>query len=244
NEDETLWPSSDRLDDYPTQARRVSQQVLPIRIASEVPKYTVIDAHLKIFKLTLPRHYLPLLGFILQGCIGHAEKSSCGWMTYLYSLTKQDIALRDVQGLYEASKPIIFFIKSAIERLYGVDTVRIDRNQPHVLKYEDDHRAPSWAPCPQRRQHHERLTVLDDHVRAHRAVDVNKVAVIIDYVVRVESVVKSSLRLRFRNNTATKRCPLLAPTRSRCWVESMFRCLRVSMFLKEKPKSLESFVED
>lgn len=80
NEDETLWPSSDRLDDYPTQARRVSQQVLPIRIASEVPKYTVIDAHLKIFKLTLPRHYLPLLGFILQGCIGHAEKSSCGWM--------------------------------------------------------------------------------------------------------------------------------------------------------------------
>ena len=80
-EAEATWPSSDRQDDYPIQDRRVGQRALPIQIASEVPKYTVIgDAHLKIFKLSLPRHYHSLLRFILQGCISHAEKSSCGWM--------------------------------------------------------------------------------------------------------------------------------------------------------------------
>lgn len=53
--------------------------------------------------------------------------------TYLYSLTKQDIALRDVPGMYEASRPVIHFVKRYIERVYEVDTIRIDRNQPHVL---------------------------------------------------------------------------------------------------------------
>ncbi|KAL7552935.1 hypothetical protein ACHAWF_016189 [Thalassiosira exigua] len=46
-----------------------------------------------------------------------------------------DIALRDVPGMYEASRPIIHYIKRYIERVYEVDSVRIDRNQPHVLKY-------------------------------------------------------------------------------------------------------------
>ena len=55
--------------------------------------------------------------------------------TYLYSLTKQDIALRDVPSMYEASRPIIHYIKHQMERIYEVKTVRIDRNQPHVLKY-------------------------------------------------------------------------------------------------------------
>jgi hypothetical protein len=55
--------------------------------------------------------------------------------TYLYSLTKQDIALRDIPKLYEASRPIISYIKQTIENVYEADSVRIDRNQPHVLKY-------------------------------------------------------------------------------------------------------------
>ena len=36
--------------------------------------------------------------------------------TYLYSLTKQDIALRDVPRLYEAARPITHHIKRTIER--------------------------------------------------------------------------------------------------------------------------------
>lgn len=37
--------------------------------------------------------------------------------------------------MYETSKPIIHYIKKFMERVYEVSTVRIDRNQPHVLKY-------------------------------------------------------------------------------------------------------------
>ncbi|KAL9190366.1 hypothetical protein ACHAXT_007577 [Thalassiosira profunda] len=37
--------------------------------------------------------------------------------------------------MYEASKPIIHYIKKCMEQAYKVSTVRIDRNQPHVLKY-------------------------------------------------------------------------------------------------------------
>ena len=43
--------------------------------------------------------------------------------------------------MYEASRPIIHHIKRTMEMMYKVHTVRIDRNQPHVLKYsaEDKH---------------------------------------------------------------------------------------------------------
>ena len=81
NEDEeNAWPSSDCKHDFPIQARRVVQRTPPAQISSEYPEYTVIDARLKIFKLTLPRHYWSLLEFIKQGCIDHAKESSCGWM--------------------------------------------------------------------------------------------------------------------------------------------------------------------
>ena len=55
--------------------------------------------------------------------------------TYLYSLTKQDIPLRDVPGMYEAARPIVHYIRHQIEAAYQIKTIRIDRNQPHVLKY-------------------------------------------------------------------------------------------------------------
>lgn len=68
--------------------------------------------------------------------------SNKGWETYLYSLTKQDIAIRDINGLYDVARPIVSFVKRTIERVYGAHAVRIDRNQPHVLKYsaESGHR--------------------------------------------------------------------------------------------------------
>lgn len=61
------------------------------------------------------------------------------YRTYLYSLTKQDVALIDVPGmLYEASRPIMHYIKHTIEMYAVKKTVRFDRNQPHVLKYSAD----------------------------------------------------------------------------------------------------------
>jgi hypothetical protein len=61
------------------------------------------------------------------------------YRTYLYSLTKQDVALIDVPGMYKASRPIMHYIKHTIE-MYAVvkKTVCFDRNQPHVLKYSAD----------------------------------------------------------------------------------------------------------
>jgi hypothetical protein len=49
------------------------------------------------------------------------------------------VALIDVPGMYEASRPIMHYIKHTIE-MYAVvkKTVRFDRNQPHVLKYSAD----------------------------------------------------------------------------------------------------------
>lgn len=53
----------------------------------------------------------------------------------LYSLTKCDIAVRDIPGLYEVARPIVSYVKRSIESAYQTRAVRIDRNQPHVLKY-------------------------------------------------------------------------------------------------------------
>ena len=79
----------------------------------------------------LHTHIVPLtFAFVATPTTNHEL-----FRTYLYSLTKQDIALRDIPGMYETSKPIIHYIKKFMERVYEVSTVRIDRNQPHVLKY-------------------------------------------------------------------------------------------------------------
>ncbi|KAL3808222.1 hypothetical protein ACHAXA_011290, partial [Cyclostephanos tholiformis] len=123
---------------FPTQSRRSSHD----EIASEpkaltlTPSYSVVGhPAFKIYRFRLPHLFLPLLDHIVEGCANHANSLPTGWMTHLYSLTKQDVALRDVPGMYEASRPIMHYIKRAIERMYEVETVRFDRNQPHVLKY-------------------------------------------------------------------------------------------------------------
>jgi hypothetical protein len=90
---------------------------------------------LKIYKLQLPPHLLHILDHVVTGCDEYAATLPGGWMTFLYSLTKQDIALRDVPGMHEAATPIITYIKNTIKRMYNVEAVRIDRNQPHVLRY-------------------------------------------------------------------------------------------------------------
>lgn len=109
---------------YPTQAQRVHHE--PVCVG---------HPQLKIFKFKLPPHLLHLLDHIVNGCDEYASSRPGGWMTYLYSLTKQDIAIRDVPGMYKAATPIISYVKSTIKRMYNVEQVKMDRNQPHVLRY-------------------------------------------------------------------------------------------------------------
>jgi hypothetical protein len=93
------------------------------------------DPALKIFRVRLPPHLLHLLDDIVLGCEAHAATLPKGWITELYSLTKQDMALRRIPHLYDACKPITVFIKRCMLVLLRVKAVKMDKNQPHVLKY-------------------------------------------------------------------------------------------------------------
>ena len=99
-----------------------------------------VDASNKIHRLRLPPYFLPMLDSIVYGCELHCQNKRNGWFTNLYSLTKQDLALYEIPHLYNMVKPINAYIKRAVESLYlrdsgGSNTIRLDKNQPHVLKY-------------------------------------------------------------------------------------------------------------
>lgn len=97
---------------------------------------TVGDPSFHIHRLRLPSHLLSILDYVVNECERYAQTLPKGWNTDLYSLTKQDIALRDIPHLYESVHPIVSYIKKATTMVYGVNCLRMDRNQPHVLKYE------------------------------------------------------------------------------------------------------------
>jgi hypothetical protein len=99
------------------------------------------DPKLQIYRIRLPTHFIAVLDGIVLGSDAFAATLPKGWMTELYSLTKQDIALRKIPHLYDAAKPITSYMKRCIMALFGVKSVKMDRNQPHVLKYskEDGH---------------------------------------------------------------------------------------------------------
>lgn len=102
---------------YPTQRRREYHEVATSIQEDTLPSFTTIGhPSLKIYKFRLPPHLLHLLDEIVDGCSEHADSLSTGWRTFLYSLTKQDIALRDIPGMYETSRPIVHHIKRTIER--------------------------------------------------------------------------------------------------------------------------------
>jgi hypothetical protein len=56
------------------------------------------------------------------------------WKSDLYSLTKQDLPVRDIPGSQHMVEPISQVICEQIRRLYG-RSVRMHKNQPHLLKY-------------------------------------------------------------------------------------------------------------
>ena len=96
--------------------------------------------YLQVYRLSLPSQTLPLLDSLRRKCEEHASCQPCGWKTNLYSLTKQDLAVNDVPAAREAALPITKLVLSAVHRLLG-RPIRLDRNQPHVLKYDSSHKS-------------------------------------------------------------------------------------------------------
>ncbi len=130
NVDTTSYPHNNNVKKYTTQYPTQAQ-----RVRYHEPVCVIGHPSLKIYKFQLPPHLLHLLDHIVNGCDDYASTLPGGWMTYLYSLTKQDIAVRDVPGMYKAATPIISYVRSTIKRMYNAEVVKIDRNQPHVLRY-------------------------------------------------------------------------------------------------------------
>lgn len=115
--------------------------VQPPSFPLPTPLYPIHIGHpqMQIYKLRLPNHLIDGLSHIIDRSEQYVESLPKGWKTELYSLTKCDVACRDVPGLHEYVKPISKYICRAMKVLYGpCRDVKIDKNQPHVLKYTAD----------------------------------------------------------------------------------------------------------
>ena len=124
----------------PPAIRRISSSPIPLR-------YECIgDPALKIFRLSLPRELVRRLDGIIALSEQFAQGLAGGWKTELYSLTKQDLPLRDIPGMALLICPIFDYIIQAIQVLYGCRRVIVDKNQPHILKYSLDtqHTGGEW----------------------------------------------------------------------------------------------------
>lgn len=93
-----------------------------------------------IHRLRLPNQFLPILDQIVAGCELYAKGLPKGWSTDLYSLTKQDIALTKIPHVYEIARPVMSYVKRVAAQIYRTRSLKVDRNQPHVLKYSGKHK--------------------------------------------------------------------------------------------------------
>jgi hypothetical protein len=123
---------------FPVQARYYNTDPQKISLSRSLINfnYHEVIGHpsLNIHRLRLPLEYHSLLEQIVFGCEKYAQTQETGWFTNLYSLTKQDIALREIPYLYKASRPIVSYVKKVTSLLVSSE-LKTDKNQPHVLKY-------------------------------------------------------------------------------------------------------------
>jgi hypothetical protein len=120
---------------YPVQYRRG-----PVAHNNNTGSLSMVgNPNLGIYRIRLPLHLLHLLDQVVLGCEAHASTLATGWRTALYSLTKQDIALRQVPATYQTAQPIVAYIQKCMMKLWRVSSVSMDRNQPHILKYDESH---------------------------------------------------------------------------------------------------------
>jgi hypothetical protein len=89
---------------------------------------------LGIFTGCLPTHLTDSLAELIDLAEQRAATLPTNWRTDNYSLTKQDLPVLQIPGCMEIVEPISKIILEQIRRLYG-RPVRMDTNQPHVLKY-------------------------------------------------------------------------------------------------------------
>ena len=93
----------ENLPRYPLQVRQHRKE-LSLYALEEICKKNLLMAHyqvvgdpsLNIHRFRLPEEFHPYLRYLVAQCERRAKSKPNGWHTELYSLTKQDMALRDV----------------------------------------------------------------------------------------------------------------------------------------------------
>jgi len=91
---------------------------------------------LRVFKVQLPSHLIDgPLDALVEAAEKHVSGLPNGWKTDLYSLTKCDIACKDIPGISSHIEKITKFISQTMQILYQPRKLRLDHNQPHILKY-------------------------------------------------------------------------------------------------------------
>ena len=117
---------------YPMQFTTMTNDVLA---SSDHYIQTVGHPSLGIYKGRLPANLISSLQTLIDRSESAAALLDGQWKTNLYSLTKQDVPVRQIPGSKDIVGPIQDYILDLTKRLYRSPTVRMDKNQPHVLKY-------------------------------------------------------------------------------------------------------------
>lgn len=96
------------------------------------------DPRFKVFKVKLPGSLVHgPLDALVAASEAHVQRNlPNGWRTNLFSLTKCDVACKDIRGSASFVDPIVAYLSLAMRALYGQQRqITLDRNQPHILKY-------------------------------------------------------------------------------------------------------------
>lgn len=93
---------------------------------------------LRVYKGQLPSHLINgPLDTLVEASEKYVTGLSSGWKTDLYSLTKCDIACKEIPGISSHIKEIMRYVSQTMQILYGYGSrkISLDHNQPHILKY-------------------------------------------------------------------------------------------------------------
>ena len=109
------------------------------------------DPRFKVFKVKLPGSLVHgPLDALVAAAEAHVERNlPNGWRTNLFSLTKCDVACKDIRGSATFVDPIVAYLSLAMRALYGRQRqITLDRNQPHILKYSAEAGHTGGELCP------------------------------------------------------------------------------------------------
>jgi hypothetical protein len=138
--------SCNAMDNCPAATESISPAPAAAR-SYESPDYAALTLgppKYKVFKTSVPDTLLPLISPLISRAEEHAAARG-GWFTNLYSLTKQDLPVAEIPGGISLVQPLTDFVVLTIQQLYRtprgqVPIIRMDTNQPHVLKYDGNHK--------------------------------------------------------------------------------------------------------